>query len=233
MSNLQSQLFGLQEIDTQLIHGQARLNKIAKEIQEPQAMADLRATIEEKSEKINQIQAKIKDTELQIGTLQDKYSRSSDLLYSGKVKNPKELEDLQTEIKGLERRNGDLEETLLIQMEALDAVETVERAAKDELMLLSEEHDKVVATLQKEQQTLATALKSLMGTRKKKAAAIDKSVLTKYQKLLKSKGGIGVAKINNNSCQGCHVSIPAGLTRKVQLGGLETCPSCGRIMVVL
>lgn len=233
MSNLQSQLFGLQEIDTQLIHGQARLNKIAKEIQEPQSMADLRATIEEESEKINQIQAKIKDTELQIGTVQDKYSRSSDLLYSGKVKNPKELEDLQAELKGLERRNGDLEETLLIQMEALDSVETVERAAKDELMLLSEKHEKIVATLQKEQQTLANALKSLMGIRKEKASAIDKPILIKYQKLLQSKGGIGVAKVKNNSCQGCHVSIPAGLTRQVQQGGIETCPNCGRIMVVL
>ena len=64
------------------------------------------------------------DLELDMsGTLQ-KATAAEEQLYSGRVKNTKEMRDMQQEIAALRKRHGELEESLLELMMTIDDGET-------------------------------------------------------------------------------------------------------------
>jgi hypothetical protein len=152
-------------------------------------------------------------------------------LYGGKIHNPKELQELQTEIASLKRMLASLEDK---QLEIMMEVET----AEEKLMWVNEglieaEKQQVErnAELNGEKTKLLSQLERLDSERKATLPTIPTLELSLYDQLRKSRNGVAVAKINARSCNACGTTLTAALVQATQsTNQLIRCPSCSRIL---
>lgn len=224
------QLYQLQQTDTALEAAKQRLGAILRAQEEPEELKTARVRAEKATAVWQRWRTTQKDEELELGSTNSKADRSSDRLYSGKVRNPKELEDLQKEIEALGRRRAALEDELLETMLMLEESEAEREEAAAVLAKMTAAWEEKTAALREEQHTVALQINALIAQRQQRAARVEAAALRQYDSLRQKKGGLAVANLKNGSCQGCRVGLPASKVLAVKEGGLETCSSCGRIL---
>jgi predicted nucleic acid-binding Zn-ribbon protein len=229
MSQLEA-LYSLQQYDTEIREKKQQLGEVLRGQKETAEIAAARQQVEGLEAALHASRARHKDLALELGSVNDKASASEDRLYSGVVKNPKELADLQHEIESLGRRRDTLETEVL---EALMTVETQETAlqnAQANLDELTAHWSESVKSLKADQQTLAIRLVQLGQLRERKAAEITPAMLKTYDRMAQQKGGLAVAALKGGKCTGCRVTVPADRARDAEQGKLVYCDSCGRIL---
>jgi len=224
-------LYRLQLVDSEIKEKKSRLLAVINEQKESAALLAARKRVETAVAELkkNQTQHKKYNTELE--DLNAKAKRSSDRLYSGNVKNPKELEDLQSEIKSLDRRREALEDDILETMVLIEDAEGEKLAAEEVLFNMEAEREVTQVKLAKEQNELALSLHHLTQDRKAKAATIDAKSLDEYENLRKRKNGVAVAKLRVNQCRSCFTTCSSSKEKKVEQGELVFCGGCGRMLV--
>ncbi len=227
-----AQLLRLQKIDSQLRAGKQRLGEVIQGMKEPQSLLDLRESAEIAQSTLSAAQTKQRDLEMQFLGLSTKHKDANDHLYSGKVKNSRELADLQQEVQMLQRRKELLEEDVLENLEIVDAATETLADANDALNAAESEWQTTYKELGSEKLTLATNLNTLIGKRKQRMTSVDKRLLKTYSHLLKKKrNGVAVATLKISQCTGCQTTQPATIVKKVEQGEIVYCNSCGRILV--
>ncbi len=227
-----AQLLRLQRIDDQLRAGKQRLGEVIQGMNEPQSLLDLRESAETAQQTLAAAQTKQRDLELQFAGLSSKHKESNDHLYSGKIKNSRELADLQQEVQMLQRRKEFLEEDVLENLELVEAAAEKVADANEVLAAAETEWQVKYKDLQAEKIALATSLNGLIGRRKQRMATIDKRMLKTYLQLSqKKRNGVAVATLKINKCTGCQTTQPAMIVKQVEQGELVYCNSCGRILV--
>lgn len=224
-------LYRLQQLDSERDAKQDRLTEIEAALKDDSALRAARQATEKAEKRVLKWQTKQRDLELEIEGLADKTSRSETRLYSGKVKNPKELSDLQAEVASLKGRRQRLEDTLL---EAMLEREDAEKT-RDEAQLHLEEVAAIWSTrqadLKAEQEALVQRLEEIEEKRQAIVPRLDASVLATYERLRQAKGGQAVARIEDDVCTGCRVTISPSAEWKLRQGELVHCDTCGRIVV--
>ncbi|MEM8858326.1 MAG: C4-type zinc ribbon domain-containing protein [Chloroflexota bacterium] len=224
-------LYALQQLDTQLFSHRADLQETQQALQEPEkltAAKQLKGTLEDQNKDVT---SNIKNLELELGSLQEKLSRSTNRLYSGEVKNPKELTDLQNEVDSLNDRKETFEIEMMELMENQEGVTGKLTKTQEVLDKLEASWSIEFQELKVKQGEIALLMKDLLAKRKDKAAAISPPLLTKYQKLLQSKQGLAIVKLSGNTCTGCKIGMDGGTVRRVNSGELVNCPNCGRYLI--
>ncbi len=223
-------LYDLQQIDTEIRAKKQRLGEVLRLQKEPPALVAARASSAAAEAELQRWRARHQALTLEIGTVAEKASRSEDRLYSGVVKNPKELNDLQHEVEALGRRRAALEDEALQLMMGVDERQGASATAAAEVARLATDHNAVAATLRVEQQNLAIQLNRLLEKRQGQAALAQPAMLKLYDQLTQEKRGVAVAGLKGNKCQGCLVTISASTIRAADQGNLVRCDSCGRIL---
>jgi len=226
-------LYDLQQIDTEIRTKKQRLGEVLRMQKEPPALVTAREQAAAAEAELNRWRARHRDLTLEIATLADKAKRSEERLYSGTVKNPKELNDLQHEVEALGRRRATLEDESLSMMMAVDERQTAGETAAAEVTRLAEAFGTSVATLKTEQQALATQLNRLIEKRQRQLALAQPASLKIYDQLMQEKRGLAVAGLRGSKCQGCQVTISGSTIRAVDEGRLVHCDSCGRILCAI
>lgn len=230
MSQIQT-LYDLQQYDTEIQDKKQQLGEVLRAQKETAAIIEARQRVEALDTALHTTRARHKDLALELGSVNDKASRSEKRLYSGDVKNPKELSDLQHEIESLARRRDTLETEVLEALMAVETEESERRAAQARLDELMAEWQGSLDGLKAQQQALAVRLVQLGQLRERKAANVTPAMLQTYTRLAQQKGGTAVARLQNGKCLGCRVTVPADRIRDAEKGNVVYCDSCGRILV--
>jgi predicted nucleic acid-binding Zn-ribbon protein len=230
MSRVES-LYRLQKVDTELDVERRRLQEVEAGLGETDELRQARARLEQAGVAHRRWRATLQDLELKMTTLEDKIKNSERRLYSGTVKNPKELENLQEELVYLRRRKSIEEDTLL---EAMIGVEEHEAAWQD-----AQAHWEIVEAawttsqddLDQEREDLLSRLPELTELRAAREKAVGDVDLETYENLRRRKGGAAVALLKGNLCTSCHVEVPSSVLQLARQGEtLVFCGSCGRIL---
>lgn len=172
--------------------------------------------------------------EADVEQVRSRIDRDRQRLDGGMVASPKELENLQSEIQSLQRRQGDLEEIVLDVMErretnqsSLDEA-TGERASiESELATVTVARDAALAELD-EQASKATAKRGQI------AETIAGDLLALYDKLRGQQGGVGAAALAQRRCQGCNLNlntVDLNAIRAAADDEVLRCEECRRILV--
>ena len=223
-------LYDLQQIDTEIRTKKQRLGEVLRLQKEPPPLVAARERVATIDADLQKWQARHRALTADIAALADKTKREEDRLYSGVVKNTKELNDLQREVEALGRRRATLEdEALLVMMEADDR-QTTKRAAEDEVARLAGEFTTASATYRQEQQVLATHLNQLIEKRGRHITLAQPALIKTYDDLIRQKNGLAVAGLQANKCLGCRLTLSASVIRAVDEGKLIFCENCGRIL---
>lgn len=223
-------LYRLQEMDNEIRAKKQRLGDVLRLQKEDEQLRQAREGAAVAMQHRDKWQKQRKKLETEIADLERKSHQASDRLYSGNVKNPKELTDLQHQIEAFGRHRSTLEDELLEAMLELEEAETQFAAATSHLQKTEASWEKSNAGLRQEQEQLALALHDLMGRRQEMTKLLKPTSLTLYEQQAKKSGGVAVAMVQYNLCNVCQVSVSALKIKAAQEGELVYCGSCGRIL---
>ena len=225
-------LLDLQDVDSVIDRLTRRLNEIKAELHETDELIVARAARHTADESVTQKRARRKELELADASLETRIKDADKRLYSGLVKNPKELLDLQNDIASLKRQKDTLDEQLFAAMVALDEAETELKTGTDTL-------SRVEAEWRASQGDLATELTELENELAEKTveqtearAQLSEPDLTQYDQLRRRKGGVAVVEMEGNVCGACGVRVSAHIVQQLSQGDqLSRCGNCERMLV--
>ena len=224
-------LYRLQKLDTQIDRVEKRLNEIDQALSDDRRVKKAQLVLNKAQDAAQIAKAELKKIEDQVGDTRLKRKTSQASLFSGKIKNPKDLQDLQMESEALARYIEKLEDQQLEAMIASESAdETLENAEKALLQAKGTAAEENAALLGEK-----TALEEdLNKARREKSAAlqsVSETNLALYEKLRKTKRGTAVTSITDNGCSVCGQALPPANIQAVRTASeLVFCPSCGRIL---
>ncbi len=223
-------LYRLQKVDSEILVKKKRLSEVLASQKETAELSAARQRAAAANAKLDKWQARQRDLNLELSGLNNKAKVTEQRLYSGKVKNPKELADLQHEFEALGRRRSVLEEEAIEALILIEDAQQEKSGADENLNTVQAGWKKNQAGLLDEQGELATRLRDLLLNRQKQTAQIDPATLAEYERMLKQKGGLAVAALKLNRCQGCHITVSANKAKRADRGEMVYCGGCGRIL---
>lgn len=231
--NLQA-LYALQQIDTQIARArrtQSQLDNGAQATQDAQA-AQAHASAQIAA--LHKISGDLKDSELKLAALETKRKAAHQRMYQGSITNAKELANIEREIESLGRQQSDMDTRIL---ELMEEVETAQTAASVAQAAAHEADTKRADTLAKYQSRFeALKLEADEATRRRPEAVAkvaDPLLLKRYEDIRVKHAGIGIAKIEEGDCGGCHMKLPSADVKVVREGVMpQTCENCGRLLTL-
>ncbi|MFZ5919323.1 MAG: zinc ribbon domain-containing protein [Chloroflexota bacterium] len=223
-------LYRLQEVDTELDATHHRLHEIEDSLGETETLRQARHTLQRAEKSLRKWQASLHDLELAMAALNDKIGSNEQRLYSGAVRNPKELESLQQEMEYLRRRKSAEEDHLLEAMIQVEEHQTAFEDAQAHCQTVEAAWTTSQATLVAEKERLLVRLDELTALRTKREKPVVETDLETYEDLRRRKNGTAVARLDKSLCQRCHVEVPSSLAQRAHQGQVVFCSSCGRIL---
>lgn len=225
-------LFALQETDLALDRALARLAEIEELSGETEELLTARHWLSAADERLKALASTQKDLEFDAEEVRAHAAAVEQKLYSGKVTNPKELQDLDADLKSLRAQLQGREDALFEHLETVEAVQGYRDAIAGELARIETAWRESQAAMAAEKDQLEPEAAHLQETRDKQASAIDRAVLSLYSAIRQRTGGIAVAGVERGMCRGCRISLPSGVVQKARhAASIVQCVSCERILV--
>ncbi|OJU65262.1 MAG: hypothetical protein BGO01_15460 [Armatimonadetes bacterium 55-13] len=191
----------------------------------------LKKTLEDKGGRAKTLSAELQDLELQQKSADDKIAKIDKELYSGKVVNPREVENYEKELESLRKNRGSHDERILELWElvppAKAEAEKIEKALEAKRAELAEHQKKAVAL----KNQLESSFKQRMAERPAAAKEVDANLLAKYEAIRKKLDGVGMAEvIKRSQCGACGTLLPERTLQACLDDKVVTCESCHRIL---
>lgn len=224
-------LYRLQQTDNQIDRRDTRVAEIEVALKDDEVLKRGIRTVQSAEQELKELRKALQRAEDNVSGQRVKIEQSEVTLYGGKVKNPKELQDLQNEAAALKRYLGVLEDQLLEAMLAEEEAASQYDNAVHELEKKQSRYNQIQSDLSNEKVKLENELVRLQGERTATTGAIPEDDLILYQQLRVQRRGIAVAKVSNKACSACGSLLSATLLHSSRSPNQITrCDTCGRIL---
>jgi uncharacterized protein len=167
-------------------------------------------------------------------SLEEKAAEVERTMYSGEVTSPRELQLLQADVDQLRRHRRSLEDRELEVMERREGLDKEVTQLEARARELEADAARLESVLSAAEAEIDEELSGELAARDELTAGIDAALLDDYERRRERARGIGAARLNGTTCQGCHLSIPsveAERIRKSPPGTVAHCDNCGCILV--
>jgi hypothetical protein len=225
-------LYRLQEADMGILRAQQRLKQIADLLANDETLQQAQAQVAAAHKQLSPLKARLRNLEHEIQSNELKTRTAEQQLYSGAIKNPKEMQDVQQEIESLKRWHSELENTLLETMLVAEEAEAALGQSEEHLAAVvssrSDEHQRLLG----EQSQSQASLEEFKLRRQQVLTEIAPENLKIYTTMRARKNHQPVALMQGNICSVCGVAQTVAIEREVRQGiKLVTCSNCERILV--
>lgn len=224
------QLLVLQDRDQRLISLQKDLVKIpADEKRAAGRLDDDKRAVEAAKAAVMANEVAIKNVELDIQTRKQTVARLKNQQFE--TRKNEEFQALGHEVTRYEGQVDELETRELELMENADALRAKLKEAEAALAVTQRLVDEEIRDLRERAANRQAEAQAVQAERATLAAAVDSSLLSLYERLLKTKNGQAIVPISQGQCSGCHMRVIASTLIKVQAGReVAQCENCGRIL---
>jgi len=224
-------LHRLQQTDSQTDKARARLQIILKTLEDDADLRHAKEQVEKAASGLEATQRALHQAETAVSDQRIKIEQAESSLYSGSVRNPKELQDLQNDVASLKRYYITLEDRQIEAMQALETAESLSQAAHTNLQTTTVQLLQQNQSLAGERDQLLKVVETLDAERQAIVAAIPADLLTRYETLRQQRSGVAVSSISENSCSACGSTLTPSHAQNARLSSeLVYCPTCGRIL---
>jgi len=234
---IQLVLLEVQECDTRL----TQLAHRASHLPESVTLADLDARLKRVRDEVvaaetiaSDLEDEQKRADRDVEQVRERRARDQDLLDSGSIGDPKQLQSIQSELENLARRQTNLED---VELEIMERVE----GARAAVAQLTGDRDALIG----ERDTIASRVADLLAdiadekgivdaNRARLAEGVPADLLALYDKIRADHGGLGAAPLHRGACQGCRLSLPPTEIEALRAAAPDAvirCEECRRILV--
>ncbi|MFD6097609.1 zinc ribbon domain-containing protein [Nocardiopsis flavescens] len=233
----QARLLDLQRLDLEIQHLDHRAATLP-EVAEATRLAELADRLDGEliaaQTRLSDAERAQRKAESDVDQVRSRAARDTERLESGRITNGKELQNLQSEIASLSRRQGELEEVVLEAMEQVEGlnaeVARLTAAAEDSRVGYTE----VVARRDTATAGIGLDRARVVDNRRRVCEDIPEGLLSLYDKLRVQYGGVAAAPLRHGRCEGCKLVLsPAeiGEIRAAAADEVVRCEECRRILV--
>ena len=203
---------------TELAEGRARIDGESQ---------DARIVVED----LSADQAKV-DADVEL--VKARRERDQQRLDQGLVSNPKDIQRMQQEMVSLERRITSLEDDEIEVMERLEEAQATLDTLTGQLTDTDKEVEQTTAARDAKLAEIDQSLGELDTQRTPLAADLPGDLLTLYDRLRESKGGVGAALLRARQCGGCMLDLDNAELATIRASADDDvirCEECSRILV--
>ena len=171
--------------------------------------------------------------EADVEQVRSRVGRDQGRLDAGQVSSARELENLQSEIVSLGRRQSDLEEIVLDVMERRETAQNRRDALAAERTALADQLGEVTARRDAALAEIAEEAGKAQDRRAAVAAEEPADLMALYEKM-RAQHGVGAAALRGGRCQGCHLALNTVDLNRIRAADPDEvlrCEECRRILV--
>jgi predicted nucleic acid-binding Zn-ribbon protein len=189
--------------------------------------------LREKEGDLNTDKKKLRRKELELQTVSNSLKEMDKKLYSGEIRNVKELESLEKNVQSRKKEISELEDEIIFIMEKLENDAGEVSCLKKLEEKKNEELQRLMLKARNELHKVQGELRELNLQREELLQVLDKDLLKKYRELSKRlQGGRCVSLVKGGFCGICNVSLPSSFRgRLLTPGQLVFCENCGSLLV--
>ena len=224
------QLFRIQQIDNQIADIDRKLETDVPGQEILEELERMRSTHEEKESLLKAKQKDLKNKDFDLQKFMTQRKSFEKKLYGGESGNPKELAGWQQEIDILKKKQGALEEEMLVLMMDIELLEEELKENRKSIEIKEADHKQSLDNHGANQQNLEQDKESLKVKKEKMIESIEAPLMATYRDLYDHKDGVAIVKIVKGICGGCFMNLPESTMKKVKRRDLEFCTNCGRIL---
>lgn len=214
------------------------IDRLRREVAELDPGEQLRATLERSRQRLEQVKVRYQelhatatDQELRLQAFDEKLRQTEADLYSGRIKNPRELQLLQEEIEQAKRMREEMDVEMLRIWEQMETMKHDIDEAERDLQHAERLYEAHVEDFRQRKAALESEIEYHLGERAELTAQIDPEVLARYEQLRQRLGGTAVAVVDQKACSVCHTLLTPYILKRLQNEHtLITCESCGRLL---
>jgi len=206
----------------------AELDRLGKRDAE---LRDAVASLEAEQGDLQRAQIK---AETDVEQVRSRIDRDRQRLEAGQVSSPRELENLQSEVESLLRRQSDLEEIVLDVMERREGVQERRETALSEREETAASRQTVTARRDAALGEIGEQAGKASDRRAAVAGEEPQDLLDLYERMRVQHGGVGAAALRGGRCEGCHLSlntVDLNSIRAADPDEVLRCEECRRILV--
>lgn len=173
-------------------------------------------------------------TEGELAATEERAGAIDKRLYGGGATASRDLQAMSDELAHLKARASDLEDAVLAVMEGLEPLDRRAVELRSAIDSMAAERSSTEERLAESERQLAEEAAEITRRRQEAATVVPEPLLSTYENLRSRLGGVGVARLVGNHCDGCHLTLSAmelDQVRHLPEGQVYTCEQCSRILV--
>lgn len=226
-------LYRVQQADSQIDQHHLRLQEIEVALSQDEELAQARLEESQAQHALAEAQNNLRKAEEEVASQRIKIEQTEAALYGGRVRNPKELQDLQKEAAALKRYLVVLEDRQIETMILFEEMESTYQKAADHLREASERNQSNNQLLISEKNNLILEIERLTQERDAASQGLAAEQMNTYQSLRQSRRGVAVSRVLNGNCSACGTHLSAALLHASRSQTqLTRCSTCGRILYI-
>jgi predicted nucleic acid-binding Zn-ribbon protein len=223
------QLYQLQCLELGIDSAEQSSAKAQAKLNENEDLRQAKANLAKARSELDGLLQKQKENDWAISDISAKITVTNESLYSGRVRNPKELTSLQQELDALKHQCDPLEEKAMTLMEKIESTEAHLQKLDIELKAIESKLREEHKALHSQIDGIAARLAVLKEQRSQAAALIPPDEMRFYSDL-KKRRGVAVARFDKGTCGSCRISLSSAEVQRARSGKLVQCSNCTRIL---
>ena len=224
----------MQELDWKLSESEKALGEIRTRLADESELISARENLDAVALLLTDLSSRQRTVDRRISGLQERLESIEKKMYGGAVTRPKVMEAAQEEKVFVEGQRQEAEDALLDVMVEMEEAEESKADAHANLRRLEEVRPADVIRLTSDEGSINVDIEQLRGERDRLVPRIPGAIMSRYESLLRTKGGRAVAKVEGGMCQGCRITLPTLELQKARIStDLVQCNSCSRILYVV
>ena len=230
MEELFERLRTFQELLLERVAIEKEVRKLPKSIAaQEEVLTRARKSYGERSQRLADAQARVGQLRAELADVvahKDKSEQQMD-----QISNPREFEALNKEITEAGLKEDQLRKDLKREDENLREAEA-EVLSSETLITSQEEEISAKRTkIKNEEESMKARVEELKQKETDTTAEIDSEVVFKFERIIKSKQGVGIVPVKGVVCSGCSMILPAQFVNEVrQSDKIVFCPYCSRVL---
>jgi predicted nucleic acid-binding Zn-ribbon protein len=178
--------------------------------------------LEKTREKMDRLKTELAETEEQ----REKYEKQYD-----QAQTQREWEALEKEIKDTKEKELNLRKDIVREEKYIEDLNISLQKEESMISLQETELKKEQEKIQLESKSKEAELKKLKTEEQHLVPGMDEEIIFKFERIIKSKSGLGIVGIKEGICSGCHMVLPAQYVNDVRKSEkILFCPYCSRIL---
>ena len=231
MADENHNLFELQKYDLSIFNIEDKENQIIKKLDEKLGIEDLKSKlrlIEEKFQDLTKLQIKVNQV---IDQTSNEINQLNTTLYSGKIRNTKEVEAIEIEIKNKTELLASYESKLIKVNENVTKLNAIKENYELKIFSLEEKWVDYEKKINSEIETLNSDRLNIQNKRKILSEKFDKNILNLYDSFIQKSRSVGISRLENRRSTCCKIELPNAFIEKIKNSELPIVCNCGKSLI--